>query len=146
MMAVLEILQQNDQEIHEKPSFVKRRAVVQKVTAYLDAHPDKPVTITDMCALAYVSRRTLQYCFEDVLGISPLRYLRISRLNAVRRALTTGLKDDETISMVAQQWGFFHAGQFTHDYTYLFGENPSVTALRHQQRSLHKAVSHSVKQ
>ena len=35
--------------------------------------------------------------------------------------------------MIAQQWGFFHAGQFTHDYTSLFGENPSVTAMRHQQ-------------
>ncbi|THF63208.1 MAG: helix-turn-helix domain-containing protein [Methylophaga nitratireducenticrescens] len=146
MMAVLEILQQNDQEIHEKPSFVKRRAVVQKVTAYLDARSDKPITITDMCALAYVSRRTLQYCFEDVLGISPLRYLRISRLNAVRRVLTTGLKEDETISMVAQKWGFFHAGQFTHDYTSLFGENPSVTVLRYQQQSPFKAVSHSVRQ
>ena len=60
-MAVLEILQQNEQQIHEKPSFVKRRAVVEKVTAYLDSHPDKPLSITDMCDLAHVSRRTLQY-------------------------------------------------------------------------------------
>ncbi|WP_417549562.1 helix-turn-helix domain-containing protein [Methylophaga sp.] len=145
MMAVLEILQQNEQQIHEKPSFTKRRAVVQKVTEYLDAHPDKPVNITDMCALAYVSRRTLQYCFEDVLGISPLKCMRISRLNAVRRVLKNGLKGDETISMIAQQWGFFHAGQFTHDYTSLFGENPSVTALHHQQPLPHKTVGHSVR-
>jgi AraC family ethanolamine operon transcriptional activator len=47
--------------------------------------------------------------------------------------------------MVAQKWGFFHAGQFTHDYTSLFGENPSVTALRHQQAAPAKAVSNSVR-
>jgi len=142
MMAVLEILQQNDQAIHEKPSFVKRRAVVQKVTNYIDAHTDKPLTITDMCEMAHVSRRTLQYCFEDVLGISPLKCMRISRLNAVRRIFLDGLKKDETISMIAQQYGFFHAGQFTHDYTSLFGENPSVTALRHQQLPHIKLVIH----
>ena len=140
MMAVLEILQQNEQQIHEKPSFVKRRAVVEKITAYLDSHPDKPLSITDLCDLAHVSRRTLQYCFEDVLGISPLKCMRISRLNAVRRILLNGLEDEQTISMIAQQWGFFHAGQFTHDYTSLFGENPSVTAMRHQQSLVEKQV------
>jgi AraC family ethanolamine operon transcriptional activator len=132
IMAVLDVLQQNDGQIHEKPSFTKRRAVVEKVSAYLEAHPDKPVTITELCELTHVSRRTMQYCFEDVLGISPLRCIRISRLNAVRRRLLQGLEEGETISMVAQQWGFLHAGQFTHDYTLLFGENPSVTLMRSQ--------------
>jgi len=142
MMAVLEILQQNEQKIPQKPSFAKRRAVVQKVTTYLEEHHDKPITITDMCHLAHVSRRTLQYCFEDVLGISPLKCVRISRLNAVRRVLLEGLQKDETISMIAQQHGFFHAGQFTQDYTNLFGENPSVTAIRHQQLPHIKLVIH----
>ncbi|MCX4187978.1 helix-turn-helix domain-containing protein [Methylophaga sp. OBS4] len=132
IMAVLDVLQQNDGQIHEKPSFIKRRAVVEKVSAYLEAHPDKPFTITELCELTHVSRRTMQYCFEDVLGISPLRCIRISRLNAVRRRLLQGLEEGETISMVAQQWGFLHAGQFTHDYTRLFGENPSVTLIRSQ--------------
>ncbi len=139
-MTVLEILQQNEQQIHEKPSFVKRRAVVEKVIAYLDAHPDKPLSITELCDLAHVSRRTLQYCFEDVLGISPLKCMRISRLNAVRRVLYSGLKKAEIITMIAQQWVFFHAGQFTHDYTSLFGENPSVTVLRHQQPSTQSKI------
>jgi AraC family ethanolamine operon transcriptional activator len=62
--------------------------------------------------------------------MNPLRYLRISRLNAVRRTLLSGIKDDETILRVSEQWGGWHAGQFTHDYTQLFGENPSQTHLR----------------
>lgn len=37
--------------------------------------------------------------------------------------------------------GLFHAGQFSHDYTSLFGENPSVTAMRHQQDSAEKDYS-----
>lgn len=130
MMAMLEVLQQNAPTT-EKPSFSKRRAVVEKVTAYLDANPSKHVTITELCDLAHVSRRTLQYSFEDVLDISPVKFIRMARLNAVHRRLLQGLQEDETIAMVAQHWGFTHAGQFTHDYTELFGENPSITISRH---------------
>ena len=111
------------------------------MTAYLHTHSDKPLTITDLCELVHVSRRTLQYCFEDVLGISPLKYMRISRLNAVRRVLSEGLKAEQTISLIAQQWGFYHPGQFAHDYTSLFGENPSATVARQKQDTANKLLS-----
>jgi len=130
LMAMLDILQQDDTHRRESPSLAKRQAVVAKVKAHLLSHPDKQITITELCELAHVSRRTLQYSFEDVLGISPLRYLRISRLNAVRRTLLAGIRDDETILRIAERWGFWHAGQFAHDYSQLFGENPSQTRLR----------------
>jgi AraC family ethanolamine operon transcriptional activator len=84
------------------------------------------VTITDLCRATHVSRRTLQYSFESILGISPNQYLRISRLNGVRRAL---LQSDgvEHITDIASQWGFWHMSQFAKDYANLFGERPSQT-------------------
>ncbi|MEI8618536.1 helix-turn-helix domain-containing protein [Pseudoalteromonas sp. B193] len=39
-----------------------------------------------------VSRRTLQYSFESILGINPLRFLRLTRLNNVRRELKNQTK------------------------------------------------------
>ncbi|WP_430461052.1 helix-turn-helix domain-containing protein [Thalassolituus sp. LLYu03] len=129
LTTVLDVLQQNAPDDHA-PSAARRRAVVERVRDYLAAHPHEAVTITDLCELAHVSRRTLQYSFESVLGISPLRYLRLSRLNNVRRALLAGLEDGQTISSVAGDWGFWHAGQFAHDYKQLFGENPSETLRR----------------
>tara|TARA_R110002050_G_scaffold1244_5_gene8729 strand:- start:12909 stop:13901 length:993 start_codon:yes stop_codon:yes gene_type:complete len=130
LMAMLDILQQDDTARRESPSLAKRQATVAKVKEYLQTHPNKQITITELCELVHVSRRTLQYSFEDVLGISPLRYLRTSRLNAVRRTLLSGSKDDETILRISEEWGFWHAGQFAHDYTQLFGENPSQTRSR----------------
>ena len=130
LMAMLDILQQDDTHRRESPSLSKRQSVVAKVKEHLLLHPNKQITITELCELAHVSRRTLQYSFEDVLGISPLRYLRMSRLNAVRRTLLSGIRDDETILRIAERWGFWHAGQFAHDYTQLFGENPSQTRSR----------------
>jgi len=127
---VLDILQKADDIKHVRPSFSHRKAVVDKIETYLQSNLHRPLTITELCEMAHVSRRTLQYSFEDILGISPLRYLRIMRLNAVRRTLLKDFDYKETISEVAERWGFLHAGQFSHDYTQLFGENPSTTAER----------------
>lgn len=89
--------------------------------------------MTDLCELTHVSRRTLQYCFEQVLGLSPLQYLRLMRLNAVRRLLLAGLEEGDTIALLAARYGFWHAGQFSADYKGLFGEPPSATLARATQ-------------
>lgn len=109
----------------------RRHQLVDKAKAILLAQPDQPVDVATLCAELHVTRRTLQNCFQDVMGISPATYLRTLRLNAVRRALRDAAPDDpHTVADIAARWGFWHMGHFSHDYTHLFGENPSVTRLR----------------
>ena len=98
--------------------------------AFIHEHPDTPVTVTDLCQVANVSRRTLQYSFESMLSISPMQYLRMSRLNGVRRALMEA-EAGESIADLAAQWGFWHMSQFAKDYRLLFGERPSNTRQLH---------------
>ena len=125
MMALLESLQ-NSQPVKSEPiSFLRRQQIVEQVKDYLHSHQNSTVTINDLCALCHVSRRTLQYSFETILGISPLRYLRLSRLNGVRRELMSS--QTESVADIAEKWGFWHLSQFTHDYKQLFNELPSVT-------------------
>lgn len=127
---VLQILQQ--QQADDAPvattlqAHAHRQAVVRRVQSYVESHPQEVLTITQACAIAHVSRRTLQYSFETVLGISPLRFLRCQRLNQVRRALLAG-DVEQTVMDTAACWGFWHAGQFARDYKVLFGESPSAT-------------------
>ena len=122
-------LQQQQTESSALPGNAHRQAVVRRVQAYAESHPQEPLSISQACKLAHVSRRTLQYSFESVLGISPLRFLRSLRLNQVRRALLTG-NEDQTIVDAAARWGFRHAGQFAKDYKALFAESPSATLAR----------------
>jgi AraC family ethanolamine operon transcriptional activator len=111
------------------PSYTRRKAVVDSVKEYIIQYPDNPVTITQLCEITCVSRRTLQYSFETILGINPLRFLRITRLNSIRRELkSTSLMIP--ISVIAANWGIWHLGQFAKDYKQLFGENPSDTRTR----------------
>ena len=84
----------------------------------------------ELCERLHVSRRTLQYCFEDVLGISPMQYLRVIRLNGARRELRQSMPDAQTVGEVAAHWGFWHLSQFSSDYRKLFGQSPSQSLRR----------------
>lgn len=132
IMTVLELLQYQQPQQRQLPSHPRRLAVVNQVREYLAAHPGAPLTITELCEQVHVSRRTLQYSFETILGISPLRYWRVLRLNTVRRELSKvgGGDDALPIACLAARWGFWHPGEFARDYKQLFGESPSQTRLR----------------
>lgn len=131
-MGLLRLLQEETPASSPAPSYAHRKAVVDRVKEYLASHADAPVTMTELCELAHVSRRTLQYSFETILGISPLRFLRTARLNRVRRNLSDPISDS-SVAVVAANWGFWHPGQFAKDYKQLFGENPSETVKRTRQ-------------
>lgn len=90
------------------------------------ASPDRPLTVADICSEAGVSRRALQYAVQESLGLSPVEFLRIVRLNGARRAM----KSVNSVTEAATLWGFWHFGRFAHDYRSLFGELPSETFQR----------------
>lgn len=104
----------------------KRWQIVRRAVQFAKDTSDSTVTVEDMCAAAGVSRRALQYCFNDVLGVTPAVYLRAVRLNGARRALKAGL----TVTEAAAFWGFWHFGRFSADYNAMFGELPSLTYRR----------------
>jgi AraC family ethanolamine operon transcriptional activator len=89
--------------------------------------PD-PVQIVDVCRALNVSRRTLQYSFEEVLGLNPATYLRVLRLNRARRDLLAA-KDVGAVQVkdVVSRWGFWHLSRFSAEYRELYGELPSAT-------------------
>lgn len=89
-------------------------------------NPERPITVAELCQTLGVSRRTLQYCFQDIVGHSPADFLRIVRLNGARRAIKTS----RSVTEAATYWGFWHLGRFSHDYKAHFGEMPSDTFRR----------------
>lgn len=110
-----------------RQSLAKRQRVVSQARELVLARPDHAVTVPELCEQLHVSRRTLQYCFEEVLGLSPLQYLRAIRLNGARRQLRQAALRQQSVQDVAVNWGFWHFSQFASDYRKLFGETPSTT-------------------
>ncbi|VWD22222.1 AraC family transcriptional regulator [Burkholderia lata] len=102
-----------------------RRWIVEQARDYVLAHRTRPVGVPELCEQLHVSRRTLQYCFQDVLGMAPATYLRTLRLNGARRDLCG--RAAGSVQDVAEAWGFWHLSQFATDYRRLFGKRPSET-------------------
>ncbi|HEY4803428.1 MAG TPA: helix-turn-helix domain-containing protein [Paraburkholderia sp.] len=105
----------------------RRRRIVAQARDYVLAHRARPVGVPELCEQLHVSRRTLQYCFQDVLGMAPATYLRALRLNGARRDLCG--RAAGSVQDVAAAWGFWHLSQFATDYRRMFGMRPSE-ALR----------------
>jgi len=104
-----------------------RKRVVDRALALLCTPPDDPPTVLQVCAAIGASPRKLAYCFQDVLGTTPLQYQRALRLNGARRDL---LRAGLGVQDVAARWGFWHMGGFAADYRRHFGELPSQTLRR----------------
>ncbi len=134
---VLRLLDQGQVDHSARQSLAKRQQVVARARAHVLDHPDQAVTVPELCEQLHVSRRTLQYCFEDVLGLSPLQYLRAIRLNGVRRQLRQAAAQGQSVQDVAVHWGFWHFSQFATDYRKLFGEAPSATLKAGPATRLH---------
>lgn len=129
LLALLEIVHEERPNTQVTPSYQHRRQVVDCIREHLQVCQAPPVTLMELCKIANVSQRTLQYSFTSILGISPSRFLRMTRLNRVRRRLAAA-DGRTTVTEVASDWGFYHLGQFAQDYRQLFGESPSDTLAR----------------
>ncbi|NPT55491.1 helix-turn-helix domain-containing protein [Paraburkholderia elongata] len=111
----------------EMPTRGRRQSIVSEAREYVLANRDRAINVPELCERLYVSRRTLQYCFQDVLGMAPATYLRAIRLNGARRDLCNASHASRSVQDVAAAWGFWHLSQFATDYRKLFGMRPSDT-------------------
>ena len=112
-----------------------RSTLVSAVRDYAQAQSNDVPSVADLCRVFGVSRRSLQYAFEEVVGVNPVMYLRAQRLSAVRRAIKTA-ETNTTVMETAARWGFWHPSYFTASYKKLFGELPSATQQRHTRITL----------
>lgn len=138
MTAMLSLLDTSEVDSAVSNSFMRRQRIVAQARDYVLAHRDQAVTVPELCERLYVSRRTLQYCFEEVLGVSPIQYLRTIRLNGARRYLREDFSGYRTVQDVAADWGFWHFSQFSSDYRKLFGQSPSESLWQRQDKPLQK--------
>ncbi|UMR29421.1 helix-turn-helix domain-containing protein [Massilia sp. MB5] len=113
----------------EECNALLRKRVVDRARERMRENPDRPMSILEVCNRVGASRRKLEYCFQEVLGTTPVAYMRAIRLNGVRRELLRA-QEGERIYDIAVRWGFWHFSQFSADYKRQFGELPSHTLLR----------------
>ena len=111
-----------------------RRKLVKRAEAFMRDRLAEPINLTDLCQELNKSQRSLYYAFQEYFGLPPMEYLKILRLHSVRRALKSAFPGASNVTKIAENFGFWHMGQFSVDYKKMFGESPSTTFRRNSFR------------
>lgn len=101
--------------------------IVVRARAYILENLSEPISVDDIAAAAYTSRRTLFRAFADILDETPRTYVRRLRLHRIRHDLASEAERACTIALIANQWGISDLGRMSGWYRELFGERPSET-------------------
>lgn len=128
LAAATSLIDDGDRPREPLPTAGARRQLVADAYALVRATPDHGWSILALCEQLGVSRRTLQYSFNEVTGLAPLDFVRAVRMNGVRQALRAG--PVEPVGTVAARFGFHHLPRFAAQYRAFFGELPSQTLAR----------------
>ena len=105
-----------------------RARAVNTALDLIEARLDEPLSVRELCIATGIPARTLSRSFQERFGVGPKTYINQLRLSRVRKNLINSASETK-ISDFANQYGFWHMGQFARDYRRLFGELPSETAL-----------------
>ncbi|MEP1364195.1 helix-turn-helix domain-containing protein [Parasphingorhabdus sp.] len=119
----------SDEKHDDKSSPETRSRALSKAIELMQTHLEDNVSIGSICKEIGVSWRTLDRAFCEKFGVGPKKYYLRFRLSRVRSELFQKAHS-QSVSDIANNWGFWHLGQFAQDYHKMFGELPSATNPR----------------
>ena len=106
---------------------------VKRAEEFIEANWDQAITMETLTEVTGVSARTLFRTFEKLRGYSPMIFARKIKLERAQ-ALLNQANDATSVTGVALACGFSNLGRFANDYWKMFGELPSETLRRSQQK------------
>lgn len=104
--------------------------IVQRAENFMRANLQRNIYMQQICNAAGVSERALRYAFENLLGISPNRYLSMLRLCTACRSLSLTDASRRSVKSIALSCGLWDLSRFADNYRRVFGELPRETLSR----------------
>lgn len=95
---------------------------VRKIASYIEEHFKEDFDVSDLCQEFGYTAAHLCRKFKAVIGLSPMTYLKICRLEHARELI---INTDSSIGEVAMQCGYGDANYFTRCFTAHFGNPPT---------------------
>ena len=111
-------------------------AKVAKISAYMDAHPEGPLTLKTLSERFGVSPYHLQKSFKRIMGVTPRQYAEGARLNKLKEQLRRG----DSLRRSAYDAGISSTGWLYGDK----GMKLGMEASAYKKGGLGKRISYSV--
>jgi AraC-like DNA-binding protein len=99
-----------------------RDPILRPAMAGMHNAPQRGWTVADLASVAAVSESVLKGRFQDVLGVSPIRYLREWRMHLAKDLLMT---TDKPVAAVARQVGYEAEEAFSRAFKRALGSPPA---------------------
>jgi transcriptional regulator GlxA family with amidase domain len=113
------------------PDSARIPPAVRSAMAFIHDHAAEPIGLAEVAGAGRLSPRALQAAFRKHLGTTPLGYLRATRMGRVHADLQSARPGDgQTVSTIANRWGFSQLSRFAHDYKDRYGVSPRETLRR----------------
>ncbi|WP_423187403.1 helix-turn-helix domain-containing protein [Alishewanella sp. d11] len=97
---------------------------IKRVKDYIFANLHRNITLTELESISFMSGRTLQLLFSKHTQLSPLQWIKEQRLLMAQQRLIKANEND-SITEIAANFGFYSAAQFATLYKQRFGISPS---------------------
>jgi AraC-like DNA-binding protein len=95
---------------------------IKSAVEFIEDRISLAISLDDIASYVGVSVRTLQSSFKKKIGLSPIQFLIMRRLDRAMEDLSKNNTD--SVGEVARRWGFVHMSDFSRRYKQRFGKTP----------------------
>lgn len=107
-----------------------RYLILRRAEDFMRNNLRRHIYMQELCDAAGVSERALRYAFEELVGVSPSRYLSMLRLCEACRGLSSADASRRSVKSIALSCGLWDLSRFADNYRRVFGELPRDTLMR----------------
>jgi AraC family transcriptional regulator len=90
---------------------------------YIHHHLDQDITVTDLAAIANMSRYYFASLFKQSTGVAPYQYVLIQRVERAKQLLK---QPEFSLAEIASASGFANQSHFTRQFRQLTGVTPKT--------------------
>ena len=96
--------------------------LAKKASAYLSAHIDGQITVSELSEKFHVSQTCLQNAFKGMYGVPVCSYMRILKMQSAALRL---IHTDDTVLEIASDYGYDNASKFACAFRKVMGDLPA---------------------
>jgi AraC-like DNA-binding protein len=101
--------------------------LLRRAIEFIEANVIEDIALGDIAEAVCLTPRAVQYMFRRHLDMTPLQYLRRTRLHYAHAELLAADRGRDTVTAISARWGFTNTGRFAVSYRQVYGQSPHVT-------------------
>lgn len=101
--------------------------IIHRGLHFLSSEHHLPITLDRLSSELFMSKRSIQYAFSEIVGKTPREFLKIVKMNKIRNDFLDAVESSNVMPDILHKYGITNPARFKHEYFDFFGEHPKDT-------------------